>query len=167
MERGTTSWHATARVLTPSVVRKASGKACTLTDLLFDPHRASTQNRDSLLFFVALPPMSLFFLVLSSLSPLVALYFSLSSASGCFLVATIRPLRLCVSLEIARAANKRVSRVSYIRFVRTRGVHAGNQRRRRMVVTRRVWLYNVINAHTTRSEHSRLLLPPFYRVPRH
>lgn len=166
MERGTTSWHATARVLTPSVVRKASGKACTLTDLLFDPHRPSTQNRDSLLLFVALPSIPPFYSSCFLLSPGRAL-FSLSSASGCFLAATIRPLCVCVPLEIARAANKRVSRVSYIRLVRTRGVHAGHQRRRRMVVTRRVWLYNVINAHTTRSERSRLLLPPFYRVPRH
>lgn len=165
MERGTTSWHATARVLTPSVVRKASGKACTLTDLLFDPHRPSTQNRDSsLLLFVALPSMSLFFLVLSSLP------WSRSIFPSPLLPVVFWPRRFVHSASVYRlklpGPRTNASR-EYLRFVRTRGVHAGNRRRRRTVVTRRVWLYNVINAHTTRSERSRLLLPPFYRVPRH
>lgn len=97
MERGTTSWHATARVLTPSVVRKASGKACTLTDLLFDPHRPSTQNRDSLLLFVALPSIPPFYSSCFLLCPGRALFFPLL----CFRLFSGRDdtstLRLCAA----------------------------------------------------------------------
>ena len=72
MEHGTTSWHATARVLTPSVGRKASGKTCALTQLPFDPLR-TTQNRDSPPFFFPISDVPF----ISPLSPQALLTFTL------------------------------------------------------------------------------------------